>query len=214
MQSRRVLLIESDEVGWPSVCRAVESLPDVRVVGSTGNRSEAAKLARTASPDAIVAAWQLEDASVIPLLRQLRPDLAHTTFILLADDYDPAELLALDEVGISSYLLWKTLHGPRLRTHLNAAIWGGAVVISNDVAAAHSAALRHHANPNDAPYIGDRELAVLRGLGEGLKQDAIAAELGVHIRTVESIIAGLKRKLGAFNEFTLCLQAMRAGLLV
>lgn len=213
MADRRVFIIEGEEPGWLAVRRALAALPGIRVAGSAASQCTAAQHVPEICPDAILAAREVEGESIIPLLRRLRPALPQTTFVLLADDYDPAELLALDDVGISGYLLWRHLRGRRLGIFLHAALVGGVVVISDPVAAAYVMAQRQRLQPEPVRELSERERTVLRYLGEGLTQREIARLLGVHVRTVEGVVARLKRELGATSGFTLAVQAMRRGLL-
>lgn len=67
--------------------------------------------------------------------------------------------------------------------------------------------------PGPVLELSERERAVLCHLGEGLTQREVARLLGVHVRTVEGVVARLKRELGATSAFTLAVQAMRRGLL-
>lgn len=213
MDDQRVFIIEGEEPGWLAVRRTLAALPGISVAGSAASQRTAAQHVPEICPDAVLAAREVEGESIIPLLRRLRPALPQTTFVLLADDYDPAELLALDDVGISGYLLWRDLRGRRLEIVLHAALVGGVVVISDPVAAAYVMAQRQRLQPEPVPELSERERAVLRHLGEGLTQREIARLLGVHVRTVEAVVARLKRELGATSEFTLAVQAMRRGLL-
>ncbi len=213
MDDQRVFIIEGEEPGWLAVRRTLAALPGISVAGSAASQRTAAQHVLEICPDAVLAAREVEGESIIPLLRRLRPALPQTTFVLLADDYDPAELLALDDVGISGYLLWRDLRGRRLEIVLHAALVGGVVVISDPVAAAYVMAQRQRLQPEPVPELSERERAVLRHLGEGLTQREIAGLLGVHVRTVEAVVARLKRELGATSEFTLAVQAMRRGLL-
>lgn len=209
-----VLLIESDEIGWTAVRQTLHSIPDAQIVDAVRDRSAVIQRALAIKPDVIIAAWRLEDESIIPLLRQLRPELPDATLIVLADGYDIDELLALGDIGISGYLLWRSLLGLRLKARLHAALWHDAVVVTSEVVDAYLLAQRRRWNPSDdALLLSERERMVLRLIAEGLTQRAIANQLDVHPRTIEATIAKLKQRLGANSEANLCVQAMRRGLL-
>ena len=212
-EHRAVFLIESDEPGWLAVRRAIETLPDTYLAGSASSLDDARALTVHPPPDAIIAARYVDDEPVIPLLRVLRPQLPETTFIIIADDYDDDELLAMGQVGISGYLLWRHLRGARLHAYLQAAIYGDTVVVSDTVADAYVAAERRQLNPEGLPEITERERQILRGLAEGLTQFAIARQIGVGDRTIQANVASLKLKLDANSEFTLAVQAIRRGLI-
>ncbi len=213
MDDRRVFVIEGEEAGWLAVRRTLATLPGVRVVGTTTSQRSAAERIPQLRPDAVLAAREVEGQPIVPLLRRLRPALPRATFVLLADDYDTAELLALDDVGLSSYVLWRHLRGERLGVLLQAALVGGVVVISEPVATAFVLAQRQRLQPDPVRALDERERAVLWYLSQGLTQREIACRLGVHVRTVEGAVARLQRELGATSEFTLAVQAMRRGVL-
>lgn len=213
MHACRIAILASDDLGWPAVRQALTAMADVQIAFMTTCPHEMGEWAPSANPDAIITARQVEDELMMPLLRRLRPVLPDTVFIVIAHDYDSTELLALDEVGIAGYLLWKDLYGERLRRYLSAAVGGEVAIVSGAVAGAYIVAQRQRLRQTDAFATSERERAVLRGLTEGLTQEAIASQLRVHPRTVEAAVAHLKRRLGATSEFTLAAQAVRHGLI-
>ncbi|HVU23579.1 MAG TPA: LuxR C-terminal-related transcriptional regulator, partial [Opitutus sp.] len=62
------------------------------------------------------------------------------------------------------------------------------------------------------PGLSERELAVLKGLAEGLGYKEIAAELGVSAKSVETYRARLAKKTGAATRAELVRYAVRQGL--
>jgi DNA-binding NarL/FixJ family response regulator len=207
----RVLVVEGDAIGWIAVRAALESLPEVGIVGSVTTRDDLLAGARATRPDAIVSPCSLADEPLGGLLLQLAVELPGTSMIVLADD--PPDWGSLGAARVPSYLLWRDVRGDCLALCLHAAIRAGVVVVSPTVASVWFAG-GHPRHPEEAIEITDRELAVLRGLQRGLTQAGIATQLGIHIRTVEATIARLKGKLNAENEFALGVQAARYGLIV
>ncbi len=62
-----------------------------------------------------------------------------------------------------------------------------------------------------APPLSPREGEVFRLLGQGLPNRAIARELGISVKTVESYLEGLKLKLGCRTTAELRARALRRG---
>ncbi|GEM_PF-2706513 len=209
MSSQRVYVFASDEIGWPVVRRTIERLPDrFEVEMTTGSYAALGPLTRWC-PDVILTGRWVEDESVIPFLRLVRSRLPEASFIIIADDYALHELHEFAEIGGLSYLLWKDLRGPNLRAILNAAIRSQTLIVSRDVAAAYVASHSIQTANIHGLLLSDRERAVIDGLGQGLTQKEVAAQLHVSHRTVESDIARLKTQLDASSAFALGLAIAR-----
>ncbi|MER5780342.1 LuxR C-terminal-related transcriptional regulator [Streptomyces mobaraensis] len=62
------------------------------------------------------------------------------------------------------------------------------------------------------PGMSERELAIVRMLFEGRKDESIARALGVSVRTLRRLMTDVMRKLGAETRFQAGAQAVRLGL--
>ncbi|MBC9716520.1 response regulator transcription factor [Streptomyces sp. TRM66268-LWL] len=67
------------------------------------------------------------------------------------------------------------------------------------------------ADGSEGPALTDQQRAVLRLLADGLKDERIARDLGVSLRTVSRIIAELLQELGAASRFEAGVRAARLG---
>jgi DNA-binding NarL/FixJ family response regulator len=69
------------------------------------------------------------------------------------------------------------------------------------------------APPHAAPGLTAREVAVLKLIAAGLRSRAIASEMGLSARTIESVRFRIRQKLGKLNAAGLTRHAMKIGLL-
>ena len=56
-------------------------------------------------PDAILIERTVNGQPALPFLTRLRRDLPLTTFVMLANDFDAAELLEMEDIGVSGFTL-------------------------------------------------------------------------------------------------------------
>lgn len=213
MRARRVLFVRDECFHWTAARAALDAVPAVAVVGEAQTFDEAERLALGLQPDAILTARCLGGQPALPVLARLRPKLPLATFAIIATDYDAAELLAMEDVGVSGYLLWQDLSASMLPHILAAATDTRTVVLNDAVARAFVTAERRRLTCQEpAPAISARERAVLHGLAEGLTTVEIALLLGVTERTVKRAITDLEATLAASDRFTLGMKAARLGL--
>ena len=193
---------------------ALDALTAVEIVGDTESLEDAQQLALRLQPEAVLIARSVGGQPALPWRARLRRQLPLTTFAILATDYDAAELLAMEDSGVSGYLLWQGLSEAML-PHILAAATDAHTVVFHEAAVrafvtAERLRLTEHA---PVPTITERERAVLHGLAEALTTRKIAALLGVTDRTVKRDITALEATLDAPDRFVLGMKAARAGLI-
>ena len=133
---------------------------------------------------------------------------------MFASRLNPAELSALNELGVVGYLLWGDLAPETLPHCLATMLIGKAVLRTRSVAAAFAGAWSCSPRPcGDRVRLTEREQAVLRRLAEGLTHEEIAQLEPLSLRTVDRIVATLEAKLDAPSQFVLGLKAAQFGLL-
>jgi DNA-binding NarL/FixJ family response regulator len=213
MQAHLVLIVRSAHPGWPAIVSALESMPDVRLIGTPTRLGEAEELATRHQPSLFIAGDAVLGERAISFMHRLRRHVPATRFLVVGDDFRYDELPLISEAGISCYLYWDDFL-TNLQANLRVAIAGKTVLISDAIAAAHIASERYRVREDrPAPPITPRKLQVLRSLVEGLPHDDIARLLAVSVRAVERDVQRLEEKLGANNTHALVMQAAQRGLI-
>jgi DNA-binding NarL/FixJ family response regulator len=212
-EARRVLLIRDECFYWAVARAALDVLPAVTVVGEANAFGDAYHLALRLQPDAILSVPRVDDEPVLPFLARLRRHLPRATFAVIADDFAAADLLTMEDIGVSGWLLWPGLSDALLPHILAAATDAHTVVLHEAVAHTLLTAERQRLTRREpAPPLSARERAILRGLAEALIVSEIAVLVGVTERTVKRDIAKLETKLGAPDRFVLGVKAARMAL--
>ena len=93
------------------------------------------------------------------------------------------------------------------------AVHGGQVIFSPDIGGQVIAASATEPSQGRAfPALTPREFEILDRLGRGLRNDAIAARMGISMKTVQNNISSILLKLGAVDRAQAVAMARDAGL--
>jgi len=207
----RVLLISANDLVWTGVHVALQSVSDVEVVDDVTDLALAVPRSRELQPDVLVTGLRLGGISMLPSLDEIRACCPETRFVVLAEVFQPDELLALATLNVAACLLWRDLDFTALHRCVAVAMHGEFVIVSRPVAA-QLMDLREaqHAEPPIA--LTERERVVLQGLARGLTQEQIAHTAALGLRTVKRTTAALAEKLQAPSHFVLGVRARDLGL--
>lgn len=184
---------------WPSAEAAAEGLPGV-------------------APDVVLVDIGLPGASGIDLVRQLKPRLPDTQFMMLTVFEDTDAIFGALGAGATGYLLKKTV--PRRLVEAIAELHAGGSPMSGAIArrlieqfrsvppsgSPNCGPTTSHSSP-PATHLSPREHEILALLGKGRLYKEIAKTLGIAQGTVRTHIRRTYEKLHARNR----MEAVRRG---
>ena len=204
----RVLVVDDHPVVRHGLMAILRWERELELVGEAADGAEAVRLILEQQPDVVLLDLRLPKLSGIEVMRQVRPHVPHTRFLVLTT-YDTDEYIAPAlAAGAQGYLL-KDAEPEELTRAIKELARGGAT-LEPKVAAR---VLGHLAEdePNDA--LSDREMEVLGLLPGGHSNKAIAVQLGLSENTVKSHISHIFSKLGVQTRAEAVSVAMQRGLL-
>jgi DNA-binding NarL/FixJ family response regulator len=183
---------------------------DFTVVGDARNRAEALRQWEALKPDAILVDISLGQDNGLSLVSELR-ELAPKLKILVLSMHD--EIVFAERAlrcGANGYVM-KDQHAQMILAALRR-VMSGKTYVSEEVSERLFQSFAQTATPKRArsglECLSDRELEILRLIGQGQQTKVIAARLGITTKTVETYRARIKEKLALKTASELTIAAV------
>ena len=213
MATISVVLVENHEATRLGLRTILEKESGVVLVGEATNSRDAICRIGESQPDVAILDIRLQEGTGIDVCRSI-PSVAPDTKILIFTAYDDDHYVrALVNLGIRGYLTKSCSTRELLRAFYDVA--EGRLAFSPCIAkrvigllqGERERSLQVSSNHN----LTSREAEVLAHIGQGLKDREIAESLGISLRTVETHVRNLLRKLRATSRTHALLIAIKAG---
>jgi two-component system response regulator NreC len=214
MSKIRVLLADDHAVLRAGLRLLVNHQQDMEVVAEAGTFGEAIRLAKITKPDVITLDLTMPDGNGMDKIEQICRECTTTRVLVLTMHDDPAYLRASLSAGASGYVVKKAAD-TELLSAIRAVHDGRAFVDLDFRGPRSQAALALTRDRADAAAdpLSDRERLVLERLAQGHTNQAIAEQLDLSVKTIESYRARLLKKLGLRSRADIIRYAVETGLL-
>lgn len=208
-----VILVDDHAVVRQGVRSLLALTDDFEVVGEAGDGGQAIDMARELVPDLVVIDLLMPGMDGVTAIRGIRTVSPRSHVVVLTSSEQDELAFAAIEAGAQSFIL-KTMLGDELLSTLRKAAQGEAV-IHPFVARRILQVVRRIREPRHNPFaeLTERELEVLRQLGEGGSNARIAAALHISEKTVKSHIGNVLAKLHLADRTEAVAFAWRQGLM-
>jgi two-component system response regulator DevR len=212
----RVLIVDDHPMLADSLRRLFDGLDDFTVVGTAQNAEQAIQQSLEGRPDVVVMDTHLPGASGPDAARAIRLSNPTAHVLFLSGDESDAAILDAVEAGAAGYL-FKGAHADMIVDAVRRVASGEMLIpaavlarlITTDRAAAVSQAERERA----AGQFTQREREVLRLMGSGLDNSAIAARLFLEISTVRWHVRNILEKFQVHSQLGAVARAAELGML-
>jgi DNA-binding NarL/FixJ family response regulator len=210
-----VLVVDDHAVVRRGLLAFLDSEPDLEVVGDAEGGVEALELlARLDSegrrPDVVVMDLQMQPLDGIESTRRLRALYDDVEVVALTSFAEEGRVHAALAAGASGYLM-KAADADEVAAAVRAA-HRGELQLDPAVARRLMSSLRAGPRTDLTAELTPRELEVLRLVGAGKSNKAIAAELQISERTARTHVSNILRKLGLSSRTQAALWAVGEGL--
>jgi len=212
----RVLLVDDQALFREALAVLLEVRAEIEVVGEAADGAAALERSAALQPDVVLMDLHMPVLDGIAATRRLRVEQPGVRVLALTTFDDDEDVFAALRAGAVGYLL-KDVTSDRLVEALLAAARGESV-LQPSVAArvvARFAGMPDDAAPRPQPLVvplSDRELEVLRLLGDGCSNREIATSLFLAEGTVKNHVTNVLAKLGARDRTQAALRGRALGL--
>jgi len=211
----RVFVVDDHAVVRRGLFAFLEGEPDIEVVGDAESADEALERleqleAEGRRPHVVLMDLQMEPVDGIESTRLIRALYDDLEVVALTSFGEVERVHAALEAGASGYLL-KDADVDEVAVAVRAA-HRGELQLDPAVARRLTASLRAAETDDGAGSLTSRELDVLRLLGAGYANKAIAAELEITERTTRAHVSSILAKLGLSSRTQAALWATREGI--
>lgn len=193
----KILIVDDHPVVRAGLAMTLGRDPGISICGEADGVREAMEMIRTLEPNLILADLDLDGGSGLDLIKEVR-DLSPAVPVLVLSIHD--EGLYAERAlraGARGYLM-KNESPARLLAGVKAVL-AGEIAVSESMKALVVKRLATGSSSDredNLKVLSDRELEVFREIGYGLGTRKIAEKLCLSVKTVESHVAHIKRKLG------------------
>jgi len=213
MKEITILLAEDHVVVRESIRQSLERETSLRVVGEASDGEEAVQMARQLKPDVIIMDISMPKLNGIEATERIKAfQPSAVILILTAYDYEQY-IFPILSAGAAGYLL-KDVSSRELIDAIQT-VYRGESVLHPTVARKVLERFKHAGVERDrqreSDLLTERETAVLKMAAKGMSNSAIAEELHLSVRTIESHLGAIFNKLGVGSRTEAVIQAMKKG---
>jgi DNA-binding NarL/FixJ family response regulator len=197
----RVVLVDDHQMFRTGV--KAELGPTIEVVGEAGDVDSAVEVIKTTAPEVVLLDVHLPGGGGIEVLRRLHGSV-EARFLALSVSDAAEDVIGVVRGGARGYVT-KTISGPELTDAIGRVAGGDAVFsprLAGFVLDAFSATDAPAIDP-ELDQITQREREVLRLIARGYAYKEIAKELFISVKTVETHVSSVLRKLQLSNRHEL-----------
>jgi DNA-binding NarL/FixJ family response regulator len=194
----RVLLVEDHSLVREAVRRILDQ-GELEVVGEASKLADVLPKAIELRPDVVVLDIDLGGESAVTVIPQLVRQLPGVSVVVLTAHTSDRLLGEVVEAGARGFLS-KDIERAELRTMILGAGRGELAMTPRRARIAMDHLMQLRVSAADDPALTERESEILRLVAAGSTDREIADGLVLSVRTVESHVASILRKLGARNR--------------
>ncbi len=207
----RVAIADDHRLMLDGIKRALETAPDITVVGEAMSGDEMMRLLPTIEADVVILDLRMPNGDGLETLTRIREHHPGMKVIILSMFDDSDHIDQALQRGADGYVV-KSINPLDLPSTIRQVVEGNVHLRSVAIPAGATTDSRSAGRGNSSP-LTDRELSILRLVAEGMSNMDIANRLFVTEQTVKFHLSNIYRKLGVSNRTEATRYAYKAGLI-
>lgn len=210
----RVAIADDHRLMLDGIKRALETAPDIEVVGEAMSGDEMLALLPKVNPDVVILDLRMPNGDGLDTLTRIRQDHPGMKVIILSMFEDSEHIDQALQRGADGYVV-KSINPLDLPSTIRQVVEGAVHLRGVATAAGSGEGTSGEGTPRQvgSGVLTDRELTILKLVAEGLSNLDIANRLFVTEQTVKFHLSNIYRKLGVGNRTEATRYAYRAKLI-
>ena len=205
----RILVADDHPLFREGVVHSLASEPDLAIVGQAASGEEALRLARDLLPDVVLLDIGMPGWGGLVAAEKIATACPAARIVMLTVVEDEDKLLAAFKAGAHGYVL-KGVSARELANVVRASALG-EVYVSPSLAAGMMIALTRGRPPDPLEELTERELEILKLVGQGLTNREIGQRIHLSEKTIKHYITNILQKLQVRSRVEAALVAARRG---
>ncbi len=215
MTTLRLLLADDHAVVRSGLRMLLEAQPDFEIVGEAETGTDAVRMVKELTPDAVLMDIQMPDLNGIEATKLIRDGSPETRVLALTMHEDDHYFFEMLQAGASGYVLKRA--APDELVQAIRTVCRGEVFLYPTMAKRLVSDYLKRSDENGSARgysdLTDREQEVLTLIAGGLSNAEIANELYISVKTVDRHRENIMRKLNMHSRIDLVKYAIRTGLI-
>jgi DNA-binding NarL/FixJ family response regulator len=211
-EKTRIVLVDDHDVVRRGLVSLITADPTLDVCGEADSVSSAVEVIQRLHPDLVLVDMSLKDGDGLDLLKRISTEFPNVLALVLSMYDESVYAERALRAGARGYVRKIDVAGKILLAIRK--VLGGEIYLNEEIAST----LLNRLSPgkrteSQAPVerLSDRELQVLRAIGQGLSNREIAEHLFISVKTVESHREHIKEKLRLESSGELLRYAIEFG---
>ena len=192
---KRLLILDDHPMMREGLSQLINHQADLAVCGEAGTGREALELVAKLKPDLVLADISLPDTNGLDVLKSIHTMYPKVSVLVISMHDESMYAERVLRAGGRGYIMKQ--EGGRKILEAIQRVLSGQVYVSEKMSANILGALSGQAAEPKTPIaqLSDREFEVFQLMGQGKGTRAIATQLGLSVKTVETHRAAIKTKL-------------------
>lgn len=197
MSALRVLVVDDHAMFRTGVRAELQKDPGIEVVGEAADVDTAVPAVLDGRPDVVLLDVHMPGGGGAEVLRRVLPTAPEVRFLALSVSDAAEDVIGVIRAGARGYVT-KTISGPELVDALHRVASGDAVFsprLAGFVLDAFAGTIEVAQVDEDLDRLTEREREVMRLIARGYAYKEVAKELFISVKTVETHVSSVLRKL-------------------
>lgn len=209
MDRVKVMIVDDHEMVRLGIRSYLLTEEKIDLVAEAGSGKEAVQLAKENQPHVILMDLLMENGTGIDATKEIMQFLPNCKIIILTSYYDDEQVFPAIEAGVHSYIL-KTSRAEEVTEAIYKAVRGESVIEPKVANKMMNRFRQQEKKPHED--LTEREIDVLKCLGEGMTNQEISEYLFIGVKTVKTHVSNILGKLGVSDRTQAAIYANRQNI--